>query len=89
MIIRDDMGKVEVHMYMPYNDPYTGWERGCDIIHDWLDSSEDEMYVDDIEFCLDNMQDWVERKGDFADEEDAPNNYREVVIDGEIISNWK
>lgn len=89
MIIRDAKGnKADVHMYMPYDDPWCGFERGCDIIGDWFEAACDELFVADVEYCLDYMRDWVDCKGDFADEEDADNNYREVFIDGEIYSNW-
>lgn len=90
MIIRDEKGnKFVVHMYTPHYDQFTGLDKGEDLINDWFEVPEDELFVDDAQYCIDYMQDWVNCEGDFAGEEDAPNNYREIVIDGEIISNWK
>ncbi len=85
MIIRDNKGnRAEVHMYAPCYDQYAGWDRGEDIINDWFDASVDDLFVADVDYCIDFMKALVD-----ADGEDAKNSYREVVINGEIYSNWR
>lgn len=89
MIIRDAKGnKADAHMYAPAYDQFTGRDRGEDLINDWFRVSGDEIFVSDVEYCIDYMRDWVNRVGDFGGEVDSPNNYREIVINGEIYSNW-
>lgn len=88
MIIRDAKGnKADAHMYAPVYDKFTGWDRGVDLINDWFRVLGDVIFVSDVGHCIDYMRDWVNREGDFNGEVDPPNNYREIVINGEIYSN--
>lgn len=89
MIIIDAKGnKVDAHMYAPTYDQFTGWDRGADLINDWFRVSGDVIFVSDAGYCIDYMKYWVNCEGDFDGEVDPPNNYREIIINGEIYSNW-
>ena len=45
------------------------------------------VYVDNIDYCIDQVKDWAEGKGDFADTDCS--EYRVAEINGELYSNYE
>lgn len=89
MKLKDAKGHVAIlHQYFPYADPYTGWDRGEDLIHAWFAHSGDLLIVPDVQQCIEHLKTWVDCTGVFADERDPDHCYREITIDGESYGNW-
>lgn len=89
MKIKDSHGNEAIlHQYMPYNDTYTGWDRGVDYINAWFNHSGDVLIVRDVQECIDYLKTWVDCTGVFSDERDPDHCYREITINGESYGNW-
>lgn len=89
MKIKDSHGnEAIIHQYMPYSDPYTGWDRGEDYINAWFDHYGDVLVVRDVQECIDYLKTWVDCTGVFAGECDRDRCYREITINGESYGNW-
>lgn len=63
--------------------------RMCDYSYDFYDvgglqydEAIDAYYVDDVEYCLDQADDWVNLRGDY--ESDIENLEREIIFDYDI-----
>ena len=86
---------VDICMYMMDADKM---HHGNDISADFLADEEAEygfdgsMYVDDVDYCVDVVKDWVDGMGDFADEDGfhvtETSGYRMAIINDELVTNY-
>lgn len=77
---------VEIYMYLVSNDKM---RITNELTQDFFDGV---IYVDDVDYCADQVKDWVDGINDFADEDGLQvtqtNEYRLAEINGELYSNY-
>lgn len=74
MILTDNNKTIEITMHT-----WTGSDWGLDYSFDFFDMApydeEREVYVvDDVDYCIEEAEDWEYNRGDFSDLEDDPDD---------------
>lgn len=60
-----------------YHVDYCGALKSIDVANDFFDST-GELVVDDLDYCIDQVKDWVDGSGEFADEDDFGDRMAEI-----------